>query len=117
MGTKIININSENLTAEIMTLFYIYGQGRTPTSEEMLDDKWIGRDKSEVTLNITNYDKYMKEGAGRFSSASRITLIQNFFNSNNGEKGEYSLTEALNTFGGKSTQVLQHLYYSKALLI
>jgi len=52
MGSKIININSESLSAEIMTLFYIYGQGRTPTSNELVDDKWIGRNNHKLRGHI-----------------------------------------------------------------
>jgi hypothetical protein len=39
MTTK---ISWKDLTAEKITLFYLYGQGTKPSSDELVDDKWIG---------------------------------------------------------------------------
>lgn len=92
----------EGLTNEVATRYFLFGQLNKPTSNELVDDKWIDR-TNDFSVNITNMDSYMIDGPGRFSNASEIPLIVDFFDLNDSGKiipeGKYSLNDIKKILG------------------
>ena len=72
MKTEIKVTLEELMDPKVITNIYLYGQKTTPSKKELASEKFIDRkDEVKVTVN----EKY-----GRFANASKIKVVQRFFN-------------------------------------
>ena len=123
MNTKYVNW--QDLTPEQVTNYYLFGQENKPSSEELVDEKWIHR-TTDLTVRIQNINSYMTDGPGRFANASQIELIKNFFNfphfteyKEESLKDSYTFTldEAKLFFGDNTSQRIQQSRYVDGVLL
>ncbi|MDY3205838.1 MAG: calcium-binding protein, partial [Arcobacter sp.] len=103
---------NEKTDAKTITSYYLFGQTIAPKGDELLDDKWVGRSSPEaIVFSNSEFNEYMTSGPGRFANASQISLVDNFFDWTIpadllGESQTFTLTEAINAFGGSYKQGL-----------
>ena len=80
MANKIYVTLEELMDPKVITNIYLYGQKATPSKEELANEKFIGRkDEVKVTVNKEYIEEFMKT-YGRFANASKIKVVQRFFN-------------------------------------
>src|SRR5579883_3061384 len=64
------------LTPTVITNWYLYGQGTTPTN---LVDESLIRPANATSSTTQDVATFMSDGAGRFAIGSLFNLVQNFF--------------------------------------
>ena len=96
MAVKTISLSiSELMDPRVITSLYLYGEKSKPSDEILLSNQIIDRnDDIAIKISPTEIKQYMQT-YGRFTNASQIKAVQNFFSANL-EAGEYLLSDFMN---------------------
>ena len=106
------------INAETITSLYLYDSVKAPDGKDLLNESLIRPVNTKgqtVKLSNSEFDNYMTNGPGRFANASQMELVNKFFSIahftkyEDGERHEFSLSEAITAFLHKSPK-LRYLY-------